>query len=134
MIPFRHTVQFNNVDKIQLWYNNLPAGKEVKCVIGTVKALPMVPISVIDPEITVGGQRVIFKVKMESGMYLELNSPEDCRLYGSRGEFLKTVKIEGKIPVINNGDNNISFKCKETDSVNTRLQVTMITEGASINR
>ena len=52
---FRHTVQFNNVDKIQLWYNNLPAGKEVNCVIGTVKALPMVPITVIDPEITVGG-------------------------------------------------------------------------------
>ena len=48
---YRHTVQFNNVDKIQLWYNNLPAGKEVNCVIGTVKALPLVPITVIDPEI-----------------------------------------------------------------------------------
>ena len=54
---FRHTVQFNNVDKIQLWYNNLPAGKEVNCVIGTVKALPMVPITVIDPEITVGEEK-----------------------------------------------------------------------------
>jgi hypothetical protein len=71
---------------------------------------------------------------MESGMYLELNSPENCRLYGPGGEFLKDVKIEGKIPVINNGDNNISFKCKETDGVSTRFQVTVITEGASINR
>ena len=32
-------VQFNNVDKLQFWYNNLPAGRDVKCVIGTVKAL-----------------------------------------------------------------------------------------------
>ena len=60
-------------------------------------------------------QKLIFKVKMESGMYLEFNSPEDCKLYGPKGEFLQDVKIEGKIPVINNGENDISFKCKGTE-------------------
>ena len=48
--------------------------------------------------------------------------------------FLKDVKIEGKIPVINNGENDISFKCKGTEGVSSRVQVTMITEGNSINQ
>lgn len=131
---FRHTVQFNNVDKIQLWYNNLPAGREVNCVIGTIKALPMVSISVIDPEITIGNEKLKFKVKMESGMYLEFNSTDDCKLYGLKGEFLRDVKIEGKIPVIKNGENNISFKCEGTEGISSRVQVTMITEGEPINQ
>jgi hypothetical protein len=130
---FRHTVQFKNVDKIQLWYNNLPAGKEVNCVIGTIKALPMVPINVIDPEIIVGGKKLTFKVKMESGMYIEFNSPKECKLYGSKGEFLQDVQIEGKIPLINIGENNILFKCKGTNGVSSRVQITMITLGNPIN-
>ena len=131
---YRHTVQFNNVDKLQLWYNNIPSGKEVNCVIGTIKALPMVPATIIDPEIKIGTQNLIFRVQMESGMYLEFNSAEDCRLYGPKGEFLKNVKIDGYIPVINNGENDISFRCKGTEGVSTRVQVTMITEGTSINQ
>jgi hypothetical protein len=131
---FRHTVQFKNVDKIQLWYNNIPAGKEVKCVIGTIKALPLVPITVIDPEITIGMQKLIFKVKMESGMYLEFNAPGDCKLYGPKGEFLQDVRIWGNIPVISNGENDISFNCQGSLGVSSRVQVTMITEGNSINQ
>jgi hypothetical protein len=130
---YRHTVQFNNVDKIQLWYNNLPADREVNCVIGTIKALPMVPIQVIDPEITIGAEKIKFKVKMESGMYLEFNSTDDCKLFGLKGEFLQDVQIEGKIPVLRNGENGITFKCAGTKGISSRVQVTVITEGQPIN-
>jgi hypothetical protein len=131
---FRHTVQFNNVDKLQFWYNNIPAGKDVNCVIGTVRALPMVPITVTNPEITVGEEKLKFRVKMESGMYLEFYSAVDCKLYGSKGEFLRDVKIEGKIPFVKNGENDISFDCQGTEGVSTRVQVTMITLGNPINQ
>jgi hypothetical protein len=130
---FRHTVQFNNVDKIQLWYNNIPAGREINCVIGTIKALAMVPIKIIDPEIIIGGEKIIFKVKMESGMYLEFNSSDDCKLYGPRGEFLQDVQIDGNLPLIKNGENDISFKCDGTEGVSSRVQVTVISEGKPIN-
>jgi hypothetical protein len=130
---FRHTVLFNKVDKIQLWYNNLPPGTDVKCVIGTVKALPMVPISIIDPEIGIGSEILKFKVKIESGMYLEFKSSEDCKLYGPKGEFLQDVQIAGKIPVVKNGDNDITFKSQGTNSISTRVQVTMITAGNPID-
>jgi hypothetical protein len=129
---YRHTVQFKNVDKLQLWYNNLPAGREVKCVIGTVTALQMVPITIIDPQISVGEEKMTFKVKMESGMYLEFNSPDNCKLYDKRGRFLQDVQIDGKVPVIKNGENDISFHCKGTRSVSTRVQVTMFTTGCPL--
>jgi len=130
---YRHTVQFNNVDKLQIWYNNLPADTDVKCLIGTVKALQMVPITVVDPEITIGGETMVFKVKIESGMYLEFNSLSDCKLYGKKGEFIRDVKTEGKIPLIKEGDNDISFRCESTKGISSRLRLTMITEDKRIN-
>jgi hypothetical protein len=130
---YRHTVHFNNVDKLQLWYQNLPAGTDVQCLIGTIKALQMVPITIIDPEITIGGEKMIFKVKMESGMYLEFNSLSDCRLYGTKGEFIRDVKIEGKIPLVKEGENDISFRCEGTKGLSSRVQLTLITEDKQIN-
>jgi hypothetical protein len=131
---FRHTVQFGNVDKLQIWYNNLPAGRDVNCMIGTVKALEMVPITITDPGLTIEGVKVTFRVKMESGMYLEFNSREDCKLYGRKGEFLQNVTVEGKIPPLKTGENSIAFNCTGTPGYSSRVQVTMITEGTAINQ
>ncbi|MFA5814539.1 MAG: hypothetical protein WC865_02850 [Bacteroidales bacterium] len=131
---FRHTVQFNNVDKLQLWYNNLPAGEEVNCMIGTIKALPMVPVTIHNPCITIGSEKIIFPVRMESGMYLEFRSQTDCKLFGSKGEFLQDVQVDGKIPVLKNGDNKISFACRAPVGVNSRVQVTVISEGNPLEK
>ena len=129
---FRHTVQFNNVDKLQLWYNNIPAGKEVSCLIGTIKALPMVPVTITDPAIIIGGRKLTFPVKMASGMYLEFRSKDNCKLYGSKGEFLQDVKIEGDIPELAKGDNELKFTCNGPAGVNSRVQITLISEGKAI--
>jgi hypothetical protein len=129
---FRHTVQFDNIDKLQLWYNNLQAGKEVNCIIGPVKALPLVPATIKNPSITVGSEKLSFLVKMESGMFLEFRSQDDCKLYGSKGEFLQDVTIKGNIPVIRNGDNQVIFECDGPEGINSRVQVTLISEGNSL--
>jgi len=126
---YRHTVLFKNVEKLQIWYNNLPAGKEVNCSIGTIKALQMVPVTIENPSIAIGDGKIVFPVKMESGMYLEFRSKTDCKLYGSKGELLKDVQIEGNIPDFKNGDNKISFTCKGPADVNSRVQITVISEG-----
>ncbi len=126
---YRHTVKFNSVDKLQLWYNNLPAGKDVTCLVGPIKALPMVSATIDNPSITIGGEKIVFPVKMKSGMYLEFRSRTDCKLYGSKGEFLQEVSIEGKIPTLDAGYNEISFTCDGPEGVNARVQVTVIGEG-----
>jgi hypothetical protein len=126
---YRHTLQFNNIDKIQLWYNNLPSGKESRCILSSIKALPLVTAVILNPTITVNGESLTLPVKMESGMYLELGSGKECRLYGSKGELLKEVIIEGPVPEIQNGENKILFSCDGPGDINPRTQVTMISEG-----
>jgi hypothetical protein len=69
---------------------------------------------------------------MESGMYLEFISPRDCRLYGSRGEFIQDVPVTGNVPVLKKGLNSISFTCEAYTMLNPRIQVTVIGEGKPI--
>ena len=124
-----YTVKFNTIDKLLLWYNNLPAGEEVRCTIGPVKALPMVRYTIINPSVTIGGESIVFPVKMESGMYLELRSKNDCKLYDHKGELIEEVTISGKIPELKRGNNEVSFTCEGTGGISSRVQVTVIGEG-----
>jgi hypothetical protein len=129
-----YTVRFNTVDKLQLWFNNLPAGKEVNCIIGPVKALPLVPVTINNPSFTIDERTIVFPVKMESGMFLEFNSKNECKLYGSKGEMLQDVVIRGEIPVLQQGNNEVSFSCEGTKGISTRVQVTVIGEGDPIRK
>ena len=126
---YRHTIRFENVDRLQLWYNNLPAGKAVTTLVGPVKAIPMVAATIENPSVTIGGNTIVFPVIMESGMYLEFRSSDDCRLYGPKGELLMEVIPEGAVPVMVNGDNEILFSGEGAGEINTRVQVTIISEG-----
>ena len=127
---YRHTIHFNEIDKLQFWYNNLPAGKEVSCVIGPVKALPTTSLIVDNPEIIINEKKLVIPVRMESGMYLELLSPTDCKLYGSKGELLQEITLKDEIPSLEPGNNKLSFSCTNyATDVNTRVQVTVIGHG-----
>jgi len=126
---YRHILQFGSISKLQLWYNNIEPGKKVECIIGPVKALQMIPVSIENPSIGIGEKKVVFPVKMESGMYLEFRSPADCKLYGSKGEFLGNVPVGGTIPILDYGKNELSFGCLGPPGINARVQVTVISEG-----
>lgn len=126
---YRHTIQFDKIEKLQLWYNNIPGSKRVSTSIGPIKALPMVSSFIENPSVTIGGKTIVFPVRMESGMYLEFLSEDDCRLYGSKGELIAEVKPTGTIPILTRGNNEISFSGEGSNEVNTRMQVTIISEG-----
>jgi hypothetical protein len=126
---YRHEVAFDIIDKLQLWYNNLPAGKKVETLIGPVKALPIVSTTIVNPSIMIGNEKIIFSVSMDSGMYLEFKSATDCKLYGPKGEFLEEVQIQGKIPTLRSGENQITFGAEPNSGVKPRVQLTIITEG-----
>jgi hypothetical protein len=130
---YRHVIQFRNIESLQFWYNHLPKGKEVKTVIGPVKAIPMITGYVENPSVTIDGKKVIFPVKMESGMYLEFRSLNDCKLYGSKGEFIEDVKPQGTVPELKKGNNEILFSGEGSEKCNTRLQITVISEGSPLD-
>jgi hypothetical protein len=98
-------------------------------VIGPVKALPIVPVTITNPAVTVGDETIVFPVKMESGMYLELREDGNCKLYSPKGKVLQEITLSGKIPELKQGNNSITFSCNGTKGVSSRVKVTVINEG-----
>ena len=126
---YRGTVSLGNVDKLQFWFNDLPANKRVNCVIGPVKALPLIPITISNPTVTIGNETIVFPVKMESGMYLELKEEGNCKLYSPKGKILQEISLGNKIPLLKEGNNSVSFSCSEAKGVSSRVKITIISEG-----
>jgi hypothetical protein len=106
-------------------YNNLPRDQHVACLVGPVKALPLVSTKVVNPAVTVSGKTVTFPVEIESGCYLEFNSRDDCLLYGRDGNIICSVVPEGIIPALKQGENDILFACEPRHPVRPRAWVTV---------
>lgn len=127
------SLDYSKIESLQLWYNGLPAKKEVTTVISDIRALPLTVGKITNPSIVVKGKKITFPVTMESGMYLEYNSMDDCILYDSKGAILAHVKPLGETPVLSKGDNKISFSCQRVAEESPRLDITIIGHGAFIN-
>ena len=108
-----------------MWYQNLPAGQEVNCRFGPVKALPMVSGTVKNPRVTVNGQTLEFPVEMASGSWLECRGPADCTVFGSKGEVLAKVTPRGVLPALRAGENQIQFSCTPAQGTSPRARVTV---------
>lgn len=128
---YRESVRFDQIESLSLWYNHLPPGKEVRCLVSPVKAIPLVPLKLVHPRVTIGGQTLVFPVEIPSGCYLEFLGPDDCTLYGPLGEVLGRVKAEGEVPTVGPGENRVSFQA-DAGHVRPRAQVTIITRGEAI--
>jgi len=89
----------------------------------------MIPGFIENPTVTIGDERIVFPVRIESGMYLEFRSIDDCKLYGPKGELLREVKPEGIVPKLKKGSNELYLNGEGQNKLNTRLQVTVISEG-----
>lgn len=129
---YREMVDFAHVDTLGLWYNDLPRGKEIRCYISPIKALPLVQNKLRNPSVTVGGVTITFPVEMESGSWLEFNSMEDCKVYSADGRILTEVKPEGNLPELRKGDNRVEFICDSLPGVNPRACVTVISLGEAL--
>lgn len=129
---YRHSVSFKEINKLQFWLNNIPANEEVAVWISPVKALAMVPEKMEDPSVILNGKKLTFNVTMESGMYLELFSADDCKLYSANGNLIQNVNITGQIPQLQSGKNRLDFECKNAGTVQPRVQITTITYSDTI--
>ncbi|HAK93650.1 MAG TPA: hypothetical protein DCM87_01240, partial [Planctomycetes bacterium] len=126
---YRETIDFGAVESASLWYNGVPRGREARCVIGAVKAMPMVPAAVRNPSVSVNGAAVSFPVEIPPGGRLELDEGGGCALYGPKGETLARVSPSGPVPALPNGDNRIRFSCDRAAGVSPRAKVTVIAHG-----
>lgn len=126
---YRETINFSKVQSVTIWYQNLPAGKPVKCRIGAVKALPMISATIKNPSVTIGGKTVVFPVEMTSGSWIEYNSADDCILYGPKGETIAKITPKGAAPLLKAGPNAVKFSSDKVKGPNPRARVTVIGMG-----
>jgi hypothetical protein len=126
---YRETIDFGTIESLGIWYNSLPKDRQVKCLIGPIKALPMVACKMKNPVITVNESAVILPVEFESGGRLELDGNNGFTVYGSRGETLANGTVNGTLPVLHHGQNSIRFSCDPSTGPAPRAKVTAISYG-----
>jgi hypothetical protein len=124
---YREVMAYGNVLGLSLWYNNVPVGRTVTCYLSPIKAVLLVQQKLVSPSITLNGRTVTFPVAIESGQYLELRGPEDCRLFSVTGEPLCEVRPEGEIPTLEPGSSEVAFHAAASDC-RPRATVTVISE------
>ena len=126
---FRFPLVRSHVGGLNLYVNELPPGEQITCGLGPIKALPAFKVKLERPTLTINGQQIVFPVVLESGQYIEFESPADCALYDERGEVLERLAPEGEVPLLNPGDNTISFTGQGPEGYRTRASVTLISLG-----
>jgi hypothetical protein len=126
---YREHVAAKQVATLGLYLNDLPGEGKTVCYLSPVKALPLVPIRLKDPAITIGGKTIRFPVSIETGSYLEFYSRADCKLYDGNGAMIAEVTPQGDVPELTQGDNQVEFQCAGPTDVSARAQVTLSTLG-----
>jgi len=125
-------LDYNQIESFSVWYNNIPPGTKVSCVLSPVKAIPVKKIMIKNPSVTIGDKTIVFPIEFESGCYLEFHSINDCKLYGPKGELICDVKPQGDVPVIKAGENQIKFNCNVDSGMRARANVTVITQSNTV--
>ncbi len=131
-LVYREMVHYDKVESLSVWVTNLPPGKTLACGVGPIRALPLVTPPIVNPAVTVGGKTVTFPVTIETGCYLEFNSPDDCTLYARDGKVLQKVTPRGEVPTLAPGENNLQFQCEPPAVGNARTYVTIISLGETV--
>jgi hypothetical protein len=89
----------------------------------------MVACMVRNPAVTINGRTVIFPVEMPSGSYLEVNTSNDCVLYGPKGEVIANVSPQGPIPMLSAGENQVQFSPEAAAGPAPRVRLTVSSHG-----
>ena len=87
------------------------------------------PARLRNPSISINDYTITFPVDVETGQFLEFHAPDDCVLYGPKGEKLRDVTPAGDVPTLEPGPNQVRFAWEATEDVHPRAHVSLITEG-----
>lgn len=129
---YRESVHFAQVSSVSLWLNNVPPGKGVKIYLSPVKAFPLRKIILRHPALTLSNKTLVFPTELETGSYLEMSSPDECKVYGPKGELKLSIKPEGDLVALEPGENRLQFTAQNDLGVRTRAKVTVISQGPPI--
>ncbi len=125
---YRENTDCERVERLSVWYNGIPRGEQVQCLLSPIRALPTVETALVEPTISVGGETLVFPVELETGGYLEYDG-ERAVVYDGEGKPTGEVTPAGDSPLMRHGPNATRFSCGVRDNVNPRARVTVMTYG-----
>lgn len=129
---YRETVDFGAVESVTVWLQHVPPGRPTQCVIGPIQAVALAPAVVRNPSVTVDGTTLVFPVDLPSGSWIEANGPDDCRVYGSKGEELGQIRPVGDWPRCGLGAGAWQFASEPSGEVPARARITLFTQGEEL--
>lgn len=128
----RETIHFDAIESVSVWLQNLAPGRETSIRINPIRALPMRAVAVKNPKFTIGGQALEFPVELASGSWIECNGPDDCAVFGSKGESLGKIKPFGDWPALPTGVSTLQFSCGPKDGSTPRARVVVFNIGEEL--
>lgn len=129
---YRETIHFSAVESISLWLQNIEPDREIKVSIGPIAAISLGEVVVKHPKLTVDGKNLEFPVALSPGSWIEANGPDDCEVYGPKGESLGKVRPLGDWPLLKTGVTPIRFTCETSDDPLPRARVTVFARGEAL--
>lgn len=122
---YRETIDFGALESLSVWLQNLPPGRTTRIGVGPITALPLQPTVVAHPSLTLGGQTLHLRIRLEPGSWIEALGPEDCLAYDAKGKALGKVDWEGSWPHVPPGTHRVRFDVAEAGVPAARARVTV---------
>lgn len=133
--PMYHVwVDYAQIAALTVGVNNIPMGKAVQVRLGPIRALTLQKSKLKNPTVTLGAANVCFPIELETGSYLELSAPDDCKVYDARGNCLQDVAITGAVPVLAAGENVLALHADTQAGATARARVTVMMYGEPLRQ
>jgi hypothetical protein len=129
---YREGIDFGAVDSLTLWLQNLAPGTPTRCKIGKIRAVPLVQGTIKNPRVVLAGQTLEFPTELTSGCWIECNGPDDCALYGSKGEPKGKITPRGAWPSVPTGATRVEFGVEPGGVPAVRARLTVFMHGEEI--
>lgn len=129
---YRSPLVKHAVSELNIYFNNISQGETVSCYISPIKALPIRKLRFSNPSISIGNEKIEFPTTIESGQYIEFESPSNCKLYSENGELIGYLVPKGVVPTLVRGENKAVFDCQPEDDGKVRAKITFICTGKPI--
>ncbi len=124
---YRSQVDFKQIEGLNLWLNNIPDDRNVSVRISPIRALPLAPMVMRQPEMMVGKNFLKIPMDIGTGDYVELDNTGCCRRFDSGGELVETSTLLANALVLDPGGNMIEVNSKFTPSgLPARMRLTLI--------
>ncbi len=101
-------VNYGEIAELNLWLNNVPTGKTVACVVGSITALTVKTLPLESPVLRINGTEIDLPITLSSGDYFDVEPSGNSALYNAVGETLQTVELP-QLPPLLPGGNTLSL-------------------------